>query len=167
MSINQAIVSSNIRGLQSRTHGRGRFIAALEADRTMVKQTIRGLRQLGYAVDPGLLDQRDELNYIVREEAKDQTLDRQLLKQQYVLQKKGRIFVRQRPAFNVGDIVEMIQTGRAFYSTGARARLTHLDSQGDWWGDFRGQGNPVSSFDSSFETICIGPSLGCFKRVKV
>lgn len=151
VSINQAIVSSNIRGLQSRAHKRGITLAALESRRTAVKTAIKALRNIGYPVDPALLDNRDLMNQMVKSQADSQKLDRQLLKQQYVLQGLGRPAKASKEPFKIGDVVVVVDPKRSdywAYKTGTRAKLVGRDGADAWLANFNDQGNPPGSFEA-------------------
>lgn len=152
--INQDIVNSNIRGLQSRTDARGKYIAELEIKRTAAKQAVKNLKLLGLK-SRELLTIRDELNIRVNTLAKDQRLDRQLLKQQYTLQTSSPslakpLNIKEHSDFKIGDVVRIIDDASAgFFSKGCLARLRGQSGKAEWRADFRNLGNPEGSFDDS------------------
>jgi hypothetical protein len=149
-SVNQTVVSSAIRGLQSRTDRRGKELAKFERSRTAVKTAVKNLRLVGYPVGGDLLDFKDALTTNIVALAKDQTLDRQLLKQQYVLQRIARPGKEPKADVKIGDIIVVTDPDRSdywAYKTGTKARLISTAGNGEWLADFNDQGNPLGSFD--------------------
>ena len=54
-----------------------------------------------------------------------------------------------------------------FYKNGAKAVLVEMDEDGDWWANFRGQGNPEGSFKDHDDGIwCIGREGTIFEESK-
>jgi hypothetical protein len=152
VTINQAVVNSNIRGLQSRTHKRGKLLAKYERSRTAAKTAIKNLRLVGYPVAADLLDFKDALGESVIALAKDQTLDRQLLKQQYVLQGQSRSPKPAKKRWAAGDVVRVLKGDGPYFRAGLTAKLRKYDiGIGDWEASFRDLGNPEGSFDDSLD----------------
>lgn len=152
MTINQSVVSSNIRALQSLTDCRGKRLASLEAERRKVKAVIKGLRELDCPVPSQLREQFHTVVATIRGEAKHQTLFRQLLKQQYVLHAWNRPKKDARPSFKPGDLVVINKGADSFFQAGLKARLVRFDILvKEWEADFRYLGNPEGSFDDTID----------------
>lgn len=65
----------------------------------------------------------------------------------------------------VVEIVEKDPGGNKFYRQGLKAELVEQDTDGDWWAQFRGQGNAKGTFDDGVDGIwCIGRASLHFVR---
>ena len=69
--------------------------------------------------------------------------------------------------YKVGAVVVITKESRSeFYKQGLKARLVEEDKDGDWWANFRGQGNAEGSWNDEDDGIwCIGRPVSHFKLV--
>ena len=69
--------------------------------------------------------------------------------------------------YKVGAVVVITEESPGeFYEQGLKALLVEKDKDGDWWANFRGQGNAEWSWDDEGDGIwCIGRPVSHFKLV--
>ena len=69
--------------------------------------------------------------------------------------------------YKVGAVVVITEESPGeFYKQGLKALLVGKDKDGDWWANFRGQGNAEGSWDDEGDGIwCIGRPVSHFKLV--
>ena len=69
--------------------------------------------------------------------------------------------------YKVGAVVVITKEIRSqFYKQGLKARLVKEGKDGDWWANFRGQGNAWRSWNDEYDGIwCIGRPVSHFKLV--
>ena len=57
----------------------------------------------------------------------------------------------------IGDEIRILPGAESsYYSDGCKARLTQLDSDGDWWADFNNSENSPGSYDEDEGVWCVG-----------
>ena len=69
--------------------------------------------------------------------------------------------------YKVGAVVVITEYSPSrFYKQGLKALLVEEDKDGDWWANFRGQGNAEGSWNDEDDGIwCIGRPVSHFKLV--